>query len=99
MPAVVSRERGMYDPASGTWTATGSLTAARYVHTATLLPNGTVLVAGGHGPGVFPARNSTTRPAGAGVLRAPGHRTLPSHGDVAAQRPGAGGGRTLRQLS
>ena len=34
---------------SGTWTPTGSLnTAARY-HTATLLPNGMVLVAGGFG--------------------------------------------------
>src|SRR5947207_14970505 len=35
------------EPASGTWTVTGSLNTARYLHTATLLPNGMVLVAGG----------------------------------------------------
>src|SRR6266566_6362115 len=37
------------DPASGTWTATGSLNTGRYLHTASLLPNGMVLVAGGTG--------------------------------------------------
>jgi hypothetical protein len=39
----------LYDPASGTWSATGDLNIARYRHTATLLPNDKVLVAGGSG--------------------------------------------------
>jgi hypothetical protein len=36
-----------FDPATETWTATGSLGEGRFDHTATLLPNGKVLVAGG----------------------------------------------------
>src|SRR5437667_428334 len=38
----------LYDPPTGMWTASGSLATARYLHTATLLPNGQVLVADGN---------------------------------------------------
>jgi N-acetylneuraminic acid mutarotase len=41
----------LYDIASGTWSLTGNMTTARVGHTATLLPNGKILIAGG-GPSV-----------------------------------------------
>ncbi len=42
----------LYDAVSGTWSATGNLNTARSNHTATLLRNGQVLVAGGYAPQV-----------------------------------------------
>ena len=61
----------LYDPASGTWTSTGSLTTGRWSHTATLLPNGNVLAAGGYGNGVvlmtaeiYDSATATWTPAG-----------------------------------
>src|SRR5262249_36729966 len=39
----------LYDPASGAWSHTGALPTAVRCHTATLLPSGPVLVAGGIG--------------------------------------------------
>jgi uncharacterized protein (TIGR03382 family) len=41
------RRAEIFDPVTETWTTTGSLSVARYSHSATLLASGEVLVAGG----------------------------------------------------
>ena len=57
----------LYDPSTGTWTATGSMNVARVNTAATLLPNGQVLIAGG---------NSTSSGGRSAELYDHGHWTL-----------------------
>ncbi len=62
----------LYDPVTGTWTATGSMSTARYDHTATLLPNGQALVAAGTDSDFRPLRSAELYDPASGTWTATG---------------------------
>ena len=64
----------IYDPLADTWTTTASMHAARTLHSATLLRDGTVLVAGGRdGKRYWRAPSASTHKSGRWTEVAPMH--------------------------
>jgi hypothetical protein len=69
----------LYDPSTGTFTQTGSMSVGRFLHTATLLQNGKVLIVGG-------ALTSTSDPVATAEIYDPSTGTFTTTGAMATAR-------------
>jgi len=81
----------LYDPNTGKWSPTGSMTRPRSQHTATLLPDGSVLVAGGYCPRTTkgcPPHEDPDGAMAAAEIYDPGTGKWTPTGDMTTQRSG-----------
>jgi len=74
----------IYDPASGTFSATGSMSRPREGHTATTLRDGRVLIVGGSSNGIQTLGSAEIYDPSSGVFSGTGHLNQPRVAHVAA---------------
>src|SRR3989442_2681184 len=83
-------QRSLHAPSkvdSATWTVTGSLNTARFLQTATLLPNGLVLVAGGLDNGFHATSSAELYDPASGSWTATGNLTIERYEHTATLLP------------